>query len=82
MAKKKTKAENRAHYKRYNSSKARRKYRSELNKERRKRGIYGKGGDEVCHSRGKGKGKVSMCSRKTNRADGARKANRVRRKKG
>lgn len=27
-----------------------RKYRSELNKERRKRGIYGKGGGDLAHS--------------------------------
>jgi hypothetical protein len=80
MAKKLSKAQNRKNYKKYHSSPARRKYRSELNKERRRRGIYGKGGKEVCHSRGKGKGKVSMCSRKTNRRDGAMKAAAARRR--
>ena len=34
-----------------NKSEKDRKYRSELNKERRKRGVYGKGGDDMSHTK-------------------------------
>lgn len=36
--------------KKYNKDDKAIKYRSELNKERRKRGIYGKGGGDLAHS--------------------------------
>lgn len=42
-----------------------RKYRSELNKERRKRGIYGKGGPDMSHSKS---GRLTAESPKKNRA--------------
>lgn len=35
----------------YGKSAKRRKYRSELNRERRKRGIYGKGGGDLSHTK-------------------------------
>jgi hypothetical protein len=35
----------------YHKSKKRRKYRSKLNQERRKRGIYGKGGGDLHHKK-------------------------------
>lgn len=38
----------------YGKSAKRRKYRAELNAERRKRGIYGKGGKDVSHTQGGG----------------------------
>ena len=38
----------------YGKSAKRRKYRAELNAERRKRGIYGKGGKDVSHVKGGG----------------------------
>jgi hypothetical protein len=44
-------AKKRAYDKKYASSAKRRKYRSELNKERRRRGIYGKGGGDVSHKK-------------------------------
>lgn len=47
--------------------KKRTKYRSKLNQERRKRGIYGKGGKEISHSKFYGKGKVRLESKKANR---------------
>lgn len=47
-------AKKRAYDKKYASSAKRRKYRSELNKERRRRGIYGKGGGDVSHKKGGG----------------------------
>lgn len=48
----------------YHSSPSRRKYRAALNRERRKRGIYGKGGKDVSHTK---KGTV-LESRHKNRA--------------
>ena len=38
----------------YHKSAKRRKYRADLNKERRKRGIAGKGGKDVSHKKGGG----------------------------
>ena len=49
MSKKQIEAK-RAYDKKYHSTKKARKYRSELNKERRKRGIYGKGGGDLAHT--------------------------------
>jgi hypothetical protein len=43
-------AKKRAYDKKYNADPKARKYRSELNKERRKRKIYGKGGGDLAHS--------------------------------
>ena len=43
-----------AYDKKYHSTPERRKYRSKLNAERRKRGIYGKGGKDVSHTKGGG----------------------------
>ena len=40
--------------KKYNATRKRKKYRAALNKERRRRGIYGKGGDDVSHLKGGG----------------------------
>lgn len=49
----------------YHSTSKRRKYRSELNKERRKRGIYGKGGADISHTKGGG---TTLESKSKNRA--------------
>lgn len=38
----------------YHKTKKRRKYRTELNQERRRRGIAGKGGKDVSHKKGGG----------------------------
>lgn len=38
----------------YGKTTERKKYRAELNGERRKRGIYGKGGKDVSHTKGGG----------------------------
>ena len=48
-----------------NKSKANREYRSELNAERRKRGVYGKGGADMSHTKS---GKLVAESPKKNRA--------------
>jgi hypothetical protein len=48
-----------------NKSAANRQYRSELNAERRKRGIYGKGGPDMSHTKG---GRLVAESPKKNRA--------------
>lgn len=48
-----------------NKSAANRKYRSELNAERRKRGVYGKGGSDMSHTKD---GKLVAESPKKNRA--------------
>jgi hypothetical protein len=51
----------------YHSTKSRREYRSELNKENRERGTYGNGdGKDVAH---KSKTKTRMQSQSKNRAD-------------
>ena len=75
-----TKATGRDYSKEKDYQKKKTKYRSELNKEARKRGVYGKRyktGKDLCHvdSGGKHKngsstksgGKMKMCSRKKNR---------------
>lgn len=52
--------------KKYHSTPARRKYRSELNKENRRRGTYGNGdGKDVSHKRGGG---TTLESQSKNRA--------------
>jgi hypothetical protein len=51
----------------YHSTKKRKKYRAELNRERRKRGIYGKGGKDLHHK--KGGGLVLMDSSKNRAMD-------------
>lgn len=79
-AKKRTKAQNRAHYKKYQSSPARRKYRAELNRRARKMGVYGKRrkmGKDLVHKKGKIAG---LGSRKANRRDGQRKSVKSRRR--
>jgi len=43
-----------AYDKKYHSTAKRRKYRAQLNKERRKRGVMGKGGDDVSHTKSGG----------------------------
>lgn len=48
-----------------NKTEANRKYRSELNAERRKRGVYGKGGADMSHTKS---GKLVAESPKKNRA--------------
>lgn len=49
----------------YHSTPERRKYRAELARERRKRGIMGKGGKDVSHTKGGG---TKLESRSKNRA--------------
>jgi hypothetical protein len=58
-------AKKNAYQRKRNKTEANRKYRSELNAERRKRGVYGKGGDDVSHTKS---GKLVMESPKKNRA--------------
>lgn len=68
-------------YKRDQSSAKRKKYRASLNKEARKRGVYGKRkamGKDLVHEGGKIKG---LGSARKNRQDGARKASRARARK-
>jgi hypothetical protein len=48
-----------------NKSEKDKKYRSELNQERRKRGVYGKGGDDMSHTKD---GKIVSEDPSTNRA--------------
>ena len=50
----KARAKKNAYDTKYHKSAKRRKYRSELNQERRRRGIAGKGGKDVSHKRGGG----------------------------
>lgn len=59
-------AKKRAYDKKYHKSKKARKYRAELNKERRKRGIYGKGGGDLAHTPS---GKLVRQSKSKNRAN-------------
>jgi hypothetical protein len=76
-----TKRNYKKEYKENQSSPARRKYRAELNKEARKRGIYGKRkamGKDLVHKGGK---IVGLGSASANKADGARKATRARMRK-
>ena len=51
--------------KEYHSTEERKKYRAELTRERRKRGIDGKGGKDVSHKKD---GSTTMESRSKNRA--------------
>jgi hypothetical protein len=51
--------------KQYQKDPKRVKYREQLNTERRKRGIYGKGGKDVSHTQG---GKLTLESAHSNRA--------------
>jgi hypothetical protein len=44
-------AQHRRYMRKYNKQPGKSQYRSELNQERRKRGIYGKGGGDLSHSR-------------------------------
>ena len=55
-----------AYMRAYNKSPARRRYRAKLNKARRDRGIYGKGGPDMSHD---SKGKLASQSVKSNRAN-------------
>ena len=58
-------AKHRSYMRKYNQDPLKIKYRSELNKERRKRGIYGKGGPDMSHD---SKGNLAPENPKTNRA--------------
>ena len=49
-----------------NGSENQKAYRRELAAERRKRGVMGKGGNDMCHERGK----LRPCNAKRNRAKG------------
>lgn len=51
--------------KKYNAKEDQKKYRAELNKERRDRGIYGKGGPDMSHTKD---GKIVAEDPSTNRA--------------
>lgn len=67
----KSRAKKNAYQREYNSRPENRKKRAELNKERRKRGIYGKGGSDVSHKKGGG---TTLESPSKNRArNGAKK---------
>lgn len=55
-----------AYMRNYNKSKARISYRSNLNKARRKAGVYGKGGPDMSHD---SKGNLRKQSAKINRAN-------------
>jgi len=57
--------QHRSYMRKYNKKPGKSKYRSELNKARRKRGIYGKGGGDLSHSRN---GALKIESPSTNRA--------------
>lgn len=62
----KARAKKNAYNKRYHSSAERRKYRSDLNKENRRRGTYGNGdGKDVSHTK---RGGYTLEKAKTNRA--------------
>ena len=50
----KAKAKKKAYDTKYHSTKKRKKYRADLQRERRKRGIAGKGGKDVSHKKGGG----------------------------
>ena len=55
-----------------NSTAAKRQYRRLLAAKRRKHGIMGKGGKDVCHVK-KGSNRTKLCSSKHNRAKGGAK---------
>ena len=61
----KARAKKNAAQRKRNRSKANKEYRAELNRERRRRGIYGKGGKDVSHTKG---GNLTLESPKKNRA--------------
>jgi hypothetical protein len=63
----------------YHKSPEARKYRSELNQERRKRGIYGKGGGDLAHSADGKSLRVQSASK--NRANNRPKVRQTRSKK-
>lgn len=50
----------------YHKTTRAKKYRADLNKERRKRGIYGKGGGDLAHQ---SNGSLKLESKKKNRAN-------------
>jgi hypothetical protein len=54
-----------AYQRKRNKSEENREYRSELNAERRRRGVYGRGGDDMSHTKS---GKIVAESPKKNRA--------------
>ena len=58
--------------KKINSTKAKREYRRKLAIKRRKHGIMGKGGKDVCHIK-KGSNRTKLCVPKKNRARGGAK---------
>ena len=58
-------AKKNAYNRKRNKTAKSRKYRSELNKERRKRGIYGKGGPDMSHTKS---GRLVAGSPRKNRA--------------
>ena len=58
--------------KKINSTKAKREYRRKLAIKRRKHGIMGKGGKDVCHVK-KGRNHTKLCLPKGNRAKGGAK---------
>ncbi len=66
---KKSRLKHRADQRQINKSPEKVKYRSELRKERRKRGIDGKGGGDVSHQRN---GSLKIESVKANRARGGK----------
>ena len=63
-----------AYDKKYHSTPKRRKYRAELVQERRDRGIYGKGGNDVSHTKGGG---TTLEDRSKNRARNGMKKGRA-----
>ena len=58
--------------KKINSTAAKRQYRKLLARKRRKKGIMGKGGKDVCHVK-KGSNRTKLCASKGNRAKGGAK---------
>ena len=58
--------------KKINSTAAKRQYRKLLASKRRKKGIMGKGGKDVCHVK-KGSNRTKLCASKGNRAKGGAK---------
>ena len=58
--------------KKINSTAAKRQYRRLLARKRRKLGIMGKGGKDVCHVK-KGSNRTKLCASKGNRAKGGAK---------
>ena len=58
--------------KKINSTAAKRQYRKMLARKRRKKGIMGKGGKDVCHVK-KGSNRTKLCASKGNRAKGGAK---------